>query len=316
MDNFIFSLNTTIPIFGLIILGWLLRQKKVVDQNFVDVTNKFVFHYTIPIMLFRDISSADIVNTFNLDYSLFCILSNTIAVAVIWSLARKFVNDKREIGSFVQGCFRGSAAMLGLAFVQNIYGSGEMAAVMIMSTVPLYNILSVLILTIEGSSVSGKIDRTVMKACVVNICKNPIILGILAGIPFSLMNITFPVMVAKTLNNISSLATPLALFALGAGFNGKEAVSKLKLTTIATIVKLAVIPGIFLPITVWLGYRNAELVALLVMLGSPASVNCYIMAKNMDNDADLASSIVVISTLFSSITLTIIIFIIKSLHLI
>lgn len=71
MDNFIYSINTTIPIFLVMVLGWALRQKGMLNDNFVTVANKFNFKVTLPVLLFRDISSVDIIKVFDLKYVLF-----------------------------------------------------------------------------------------------------------------------------------------------------------------------------------------------------------------------------------------------------
>ena len=115
----------------------------------------------------------------------------------------------------------------------------------------------------------------------------------------------------KALVSVGNLSTPLALIAIGAGFSTGAAVKKLKLTLSAAVIKLIVIPGIFLPLAAYMGFRNEEMVALLILTGAPTTVSSYIMARNMDNDSVLASSIVVVTTLLSSVTLTVTIFILK-----
>ena len=101
-------------------------------------------------------------------------------------------------GAFVQASFRSSAAVMGLAFIQNMYGSSAMGPLMIVSAVPLYNIFSVIVLTFEGAhSGEGDPKQKVKDACI-NIAKNPIILGILAGLVVGLLGIDFPVIVDKT----------------------------------------------------------------------------------------------------------------------
>ena len=80
----------------------------------------------------------------------------------------------------------------------------------------------------------------------------------------------------------------------------------------AVFIKLIALPLIFLPIAVKMGFRREALVAIIIMLGSPTTVTCYIMAKNMGNDGVLASGIVVVTTLLSSVTLTFIIFLLKT----
>ncbi|MEI3265705.1 MAG: AEC family transporter [Frisingicoccus sp.] len=120
----------------------------------------------------------------------------------------------------------------------------------------------------------------------------------------------------KSLDNMGATASPIALLVVGATFEGRKALAKIRPSLVATLIKLVIIPAIFFPFAILFGFRNSELVAILVMLGSPTTVSCYIMAKNMKNDAVLTSSIVVLATLLSSISLTAWIFILRSFGLI
>ena len=94
------------------------------------------------------------------------------------------------------------------------------------------------------------------------------------------------------------------------------ALTKIRPTILASAVKLCILPALFLPVAIWSGFRGSELVAVLVMTGSPTTISCYIMAKNMGNDAELTASIVVATTLISSLTLTLWIFLLRSLGMI
>ena len=148
------------------------------------------------------------------------------------------------------------------------------------------------------------------------ILTNPIIIGIAAGMLVSLFKLQFPVIVSKTIANIAVLATPLALIGLGAGFEGKKALAEIKPTLVCSFMKLMLWPALFLPIAILLGFRDEKMVALLVMLGSPTTVSCYIMAKNMKHKAVLTSSVVVATTFLSSLTLTFWLYLLKSFGLI
>lgn len=117
----------------------------------------------------------------------------------------------------------------------------------------------------------------------------------------------------KALTSIGNTATPLALISIGATFEGRKAIQKLKPTLIASGIKLLLLPALFLPLALYFGYHNQELMAILIMLGSPTTVSCYIMAKNTKNDALLTSSVIVLTTLLSSVTLTGWIFLLRSL---
>lgn len=311
MENFIYSINATMPVFLVMILGWWLKRIRFVTDDFVTVADKLVFKVALPVLVFEDIAGADLSKDFDWKFVLFCFLGTCVFFGVTWLLAELFIRDKGMIGSFVQGSFRGSAAILGIAFAENIYGDAGLVPMMIVASIPLFNIFSVIVLM--RSANAGETDKkAVFKKTLKGIVTNPIIIGIFAGIPFTLLKVEFPVIIGKAIHSVGSLSTPLALIAIGAGFSTGAALEKWKPTMVASVVKLIAIPGIFLPLAIGMGFRNEELVALLILTGAPTTVSSYIMAKNMGNDSVLASGIVVMTTLLSSVTLTAIIFILKS----
>ena len=316
MADFIFSLNATLPIFLIMVLGWFLMKIGLFNKEFNKVADKYVFKVALPVLLFKDIATADIRSDFNLTFVLFCMITTTIMFLAIWGLSYIFIKDKTQVGAFAQASARGSAAVLGIAFINNIYGNSGMAPLMIVSAVPLYNILSVIILTFSADMGKGvNKGENIKKACL-NVIKNPIIIGIFLGLPFSIFGISIPQIPLKAVTSIAQTATPIALLVVGAGFEGAKAIKKIKLTSIATFIKLVLLPLIFFPFAIAFGFRESELVAILIMLGSPTTVTCYIMAKNMGNDEVLSSSIVVMATLLSSVTLTGWIFVLKVMGLI
>lgn len=316
MENFIYSVDATFPIFLVMVIGYILKQIGMLNDNFVTVANRFNFKVTLPFMLFRDISGVDIRAVFDIRYVLFCALVSTACFWIIWGGVKLFLKDQSMRGAFVQASFRSSAAVMGLAFIQNMYGSSAMGPLMIVSAVPLYNIFSVIVLTFEGAH-SGEVDpkQKVKDACI-NIAKNPIILGILAGLVVGLLGIDFPVIVDKTANSVAQMATPLALITIGAGFEGRKALAKIRPTIAASMIKLVVQPLIFLPVAAWMGFRGEQMIAILIMLASPTTPSCYIMAKNMDNDGVLTASVIVMTTLLAAFTLIGWIFILKTVGLI
>ena len=316
MENFIYSVDATFPIFLVMVIGYILKQIGMLNDNFVTVANRFNFKVTLPFMLFRDISGVDIRAVFDIRYVLFCALVSTACFWIIWGGVKLFLKDQSMRGAFVQASFRSSAAVMGLAFIQNMYGSSAMGPLMIVSAVPLYNIFSVIVLTFEGAH-SGEVDpkQKVKDACI-NIAKNPIILGILAGLVVGLLGIDFPVIVDKTVNSVAQMATPLALITIGAGFEGRKALAKIRPTIAASMIKLVVQPLIFLPVAAWMGFRGEQMIAILIMLASPTTPSCYIMAKNMDNDGVLTASVIVMTRLLAAFTLTGWIFILKTVGLI
>lgn len=312
MENFIYSINATIPIFLVMVVGYILRQCNILDEHFAKKADSFNFKVTLPALLFQDIAASDMRSNFDLRFVLFCAVVTSVCFWGIWGFSKIFLKDNSIRGAFVQASFRGSAAVFGIAFIVNIYGTSGMAPLMILGAVPLYNIYSVIVLTFESND---KEDGGALQTAIINICKNPIILAILFSTIFSFLGLyeKTPELLTKTIGNFAKLASPLALVCIGVTFEGKQAISKLPPTIVATILKLIIQPAIFLPIAINMGFAGEHLIALIIMLGSPTTPSCYIMAKNMHNDGILTSSVIVTATLLSSITLTFWIFVIKSL---
>lgn len=313
MENFIYSINVTMPIFLVMVIGYILKQIGMLNDNFVTVANKFNFKVTLPFMLFKDIAGVDIKAVFDIKYVLFCAIVSTICFWVVWGTAKLLVRDKTIRGAFVQSSFRGSAAVMGLAFIQNIYGSAAMGPLMIVSAVPLYNIFSVIVLTFEANDSTGIDKKAKIRQAGINICKNPIILSILAGLIVGLLEIQFPTLVNKTVSNVAQMATPLALITIGAGFEGRKALAKIAPTMAASMIKLVLQPLVFLPVAAWMGFSGEKMIAILIMLASPTTPSCYIMAKSMNNDEVLTASVIVTTTLMAAFTLTGWIFLLKTL---
>lgn len=310
MENFLFSLNVTLPIFIIIVIGGLLQRIGLLNEGFTSVADKFVFKVALPVQLFRDIAEMDIRSDFSGKFVLFCMAATTCMFAATWLLGQLFLKDKSMVGAFAQAAARGSAAILGIAFVENIYGSSGMTPMMIVAAVPLFNIYSVIILTV--TSAQGKFDLALVKKLLKGVITNPIILGIATGMVWSLAGLPMPVLLSKSVGYIASTATPLALLVLGATFKGREALQKIGPTLAAAFLKLVAIPAAIFPVAIHMGFRGSELVAIMIMLASPTTVTCYIMAKNMGGDDTLSASVVMTATLLSSVTLTLWVFVMRT----
>lgn len=310
MDNLIFCLNATIPVFLVMVAGYIFRRINLVDDGFVKTLNSFNFKVTLPVLLVTDIAEADFYAVWDTKFVVFCFVVTLLCILVISVLARLLIKDKSILGEFIQASYRGSAAVLGVAFIQNIYGSSAIAPLMILATVPLYNVAAVMILSFTAPGSTG-FDKENLKKSLKGIVTNPIILGIFLGMIISVARIELPFIISKTLNNFSVLATPLALIGLGAGFEGRKALAKIKPTIICSLCKLFVMPLIFLPIAAALGFRDEKMVAILIMLGAPTTVSCYIMSKNMGHEGVLSSSCVVSTTFLSSVFITLWLFILR-----
>ncbi len=314
MDSLVYSLNATMPVFLVIVIGYLLNRTGMFSDGFISSSNKFIFNICLPVMIFMDLAGTNILEVFDGSLVIYSAAVTTIAFAAIWICARLFIRDRSITGAFVQAAYRSSVAVMGFAFMINIYGNAGLIPMIIIGCVPLYNIYAVTVLTFEAEDAQLDTDKSSkLKKAALGIITNPIIIGIVTGCIGSLTHILdyLPAICTKTLDNLSVMATPLSLIVIGASFEGKKAIAKLKPTAVCCAVKLIFMPAVFLFTAVMLGFRNDALLALVIMLGSPTTPSCYIMAKNMKNDGVLTSSVIAATTLLSSVTLTFWIFLMK-----
>ena len=344
MDSFVYSINATVPVFLVMLLGGVIKKLGIIDDHFANVANRYVFKVALPVLLFRDLSKSDFKSQFEPKFVLYCSIVTILMFSLVWIFTELLMKDDTQKGAFIQGSCRSSAAILGMAFVQNMYSDTGMAPLMIVAAVPLFNIFAVVVLTFKAhpekvlkeevnvnetvekisndeeivtddikikKTVSHKTDN-IKKACV-NIAKNPIIIGIVLGFISSMLGMKYPVIVNKTIESIAQTATPIALICIGAGFEGRKALAKIAPTMAASMIKLVLQPLVFLPVAAWMGFSGEKMIAILIMLASPTTPSCYIMAKSMNNDEVLTASVIVTTTLMAAFTLTGWIFLLKTL---
>ena len=302
MENLIFSLNATIPIFLMMLLGMLFRKLGWMDEVFAAKMNKFVFLVPLPVLLFEQLATVDFSEVWDIKFILFCFVVTAISITIS-TLISLLWKDRSIKGEFIQATYRSSAALLGIAFIQNIYGTAGMAPLMIIGSVPLYNIMAVVVLSVFKPG-NNSFDKALVKKTLKGIATNPIIIGIVAGFVWSALKLPMPLILHKTVSSIGATATPMGLMSMGATFEMKKATSKMKPTLVAVFMKLVGFCAIFLPMAALLGFRNEELIAILVMLGSATTVSCFVMARNMGHEGTLSSGVIMMTTLLSAFTLT------------
>lgn len=313
MENLIFSLNATVPVFAIIILGMLFKKIGIIDDVFASRMNKFVFLIPLPVLLFKDLATLDFNTIWDTKFVLFCFFITILSILIV-TLLSFLLKNKQNQGEFIQASYRSSAALLGIALIQNVYGKATMAPLMIIGSVPLYNIMAVVVLSFFSPERKG-LSKEVWLKTIKGILTNPILIGIVVGILWSLLHLPMPTMLDKTVTSIGNVATPLGLMAMGATFNYKEALGDLKPALCASFIKLFGFCAMFLPLAIYLGFQGEQLIAILVMLGSATTVSCFVMAKSMGHTGILTSTVVMLTTIFSGFSITMWLYILKGMGL-
>ncbi len=314
MESLLFSLNATAPVFLMMLLGMLFRRLGWLDREFAGKLNSFVFKVPLPLLVFSDLATVDIAAVWDTKFVLFCFLTTALSIAAAWGVSCLF-RDRSIRGEFIQAAYRSSAALLGAALIQNIYGNTGMAPLMIIGSVPLYNIAAVVVLSLFGPE-RRKLDGKTLRRTLKEIVTNPILLGIAAGILWAALRIPMPAILDKTVSGIAATATPLGLMAMGATFDFKKAAGRVKPAVTAAAMKLVGFCAVFLPLAVALGFRDQELVAILIMLGSATTVSAFVMARSMGHEGTVSASAVMLTTLCSAFTITFWLWLLRTLSLI
>ncbi len=182
---------------------------------------------------------------------------------------------------------------------------GAKAPLAIAFVIPLYNILGVMVLSYYNTSEKNGMN---IKSVLINILKNPLILSIGAGFLFSSAGFQLPEIADRTFSYFGVLVTPMALITIGAAFKFDKVRESLAISLMASLLKLVIFPLIAVLIAINLGFNAEEVLVIYIVFGVPTAAVSYIMAIVMKGDPDLASGIIMLTTLLSNITMTLFIF--------
>ena len=272
-DGTVDAANTTTTVRGTD--GVLLVEDDLLPDT-TNVINKTVFKIFLPALLFMDVAEQDFVSMWDTEFVLFCFIVTCISIVVSFFLSM-FDKDKEDRGEFIQASYRSAAATLGIAFMTNVYDNVAMVALMILGAVPLYNIMAVIILSLTAKTDEQLSFGSLMKRTLKNIVTNPIILSILAGFVWSILKLPQPVIFVKSLTYLGNVASPLALIGLGASFEFAQLKEKLVPIIMVNFNKLMLFCIVFLPVGIYLGFRDEKIVAALIMLGSATTSSKFLI---------------------------------------
>jgi len=314
LDNFILSVGIVVPIFLVMFLGYFLRRKNITTDGFVRNGNFLVFKIILPASLFYNVYTQDVGYIFDWSFITFTVIATLICYGTSWLGAWLFIKDKSTVGAFVHGAFRGNFIILGLPVMVNFLGAENIgkAALVILFTIPLYNILAILVLSVNSSTGEKVCVKTVIK----NIFTNPLTIGIVLGLVLSLVRSRFDfenlhILAAGTIDifertviSVTNMTTPLALICLGGGLELSKYNPKIKYSIWAALMKTVIQPLAVISAAYFLGFRGNDLGIILVTFAVPAAITSYTMTIQMGGDQYVSATTVMLSTFLSVFTLT------------
>ena len=317
LDNFIYSVNVILPVFIIVILGFVLGRTKFIGEGFIEPAEKIVFKVALPVMLFLEVAGAEKLSGGDLKLIVFCICSVTAAFLLVSLGALLFV--KKEFrGAFVQGSSRSNFAALGIPLAISMFGdAGAVAIALVMPfVIIMFNAYSVIILSVFAADENKVTVKETVKRLLLNIVTNPLIIAVVLALPVLYFEIDLPTFADRSLDYISAMTTPLSLICLGANFKLSAVKGRMGAALCATTLKLVVLPLLAVSVAALLGFRNEALGTIFILFGAPSAVSSYIMARNMKNDSDLAAQILLFTTMLCVFTVFGGVFLLKTLALI
>lgn len=300
MQYLITAINAVFPAFFIILLGVFARLKNWINQEEVQRFNRISFNIFTPCMCFYNLYNADLGSDCNPSLLLFCGLGIFLCWCVSAAVATLVEKDLEKRGILLMSFYLSNIILLGIPIVENIYGSAATSktAVIISMVVPINNTLAVLSMELFRSK------KVPPREIIKGIVTNPLIIACALGLIVNLLHIPLPSALRTGLSNASKMASVLMLFLIGGFFRTEFITENLRDISVSAVFRLLLVPFAALCCAVLLGFRGIELLIILVTFASPSGVMIFTMANRMNGDLKLASTMIMVSSAFSCVTLT------------
>ncbi len=327
MESFIFALEAVAPIVLMVVIGYIFKRIGLMNEMFAKMANKLVFRVFMPVMLFVKIYGMQDMSGYGFTYLIYSAIAIIAVFAVSVPACIILTKHKDRRGVLVQAIFRSGYSLIGIPLAQSLYGEEGAGAAVILSAVgiPIFNVLAVISLSALGESEEGK--KPSVGKIVLDILKNPLIIGIAAAmicvgaraivpesVTFRLSDIN-PLF--AILNYLTDLAIPLALLTLGAQFEFSAVAALKKEIIFGVLMRTVIVPAITVGLAFILtengtfAFGPAHFATLVAMFATPVAVPSVPMVQEVGGDTTLAGQLVVWSTLVSALTLFITTFLLK-----
>lgn len=296
-------LNSLFPVFALIVLGAALKHYKITQEAFLKTSDRLVYFIFFPALLFWKVGGASLGKDLDISY----ISAALIAHLVIYILSTVYIFLSRmpsfQAGSFSQSCYRFNT-YVAMAVVLNALGEEGVAllGLLIGISIPIINVLAVA--TLIGFDGKRRPKRQRLGMMAKALVSNPLILGCLAGILYSRMNLGFPVFLDNTLRLAATVTLPLALISIGGALTFKNLNLYLGSTLVAAGFKLLLLPLIGYLLLDRFQVTGLPLKVAMLYFAMPTSTALYVLSAQLNSDTSLASATIMVSTILSFFSLS------------
>lgn len=295
MDSLFISVNAVVPLFLIMVAGYIIRLTGLLNEASARQVNKCIFKVFLPLMIFINIY--DTGEGVSLQNNLLFFAAAGVLIEFLVSLVLVLLTeqDNSRRGVMLQGMFRSNFVLFGIPISMALFGdrAAGTASLLIAAIIPMFNALAVLALEMFNG------QRPNLWGVLLGIATNPLIIASIIGILFTRFNWYLPKVLHSTMSTLGGIATPLAFVVLGASMSFGETGRCARSLLITLFMKLIVYPAAFVGAAILMGFRGANLAVLLTVFGSPIAVSSFTMAQQMGGDYQLAGQLVVFSSVLS-----------------
>ena len=309
-------LNAILPIFILILFGYLLKRLSIVDDSFWFGAEQLTYYIFFPALLISKMSVTEL-SGLNLNSTILaCLISLFVIILINYVLRKLFNISDFSFGAFFQGTIRFNT-YIGLALVSNLFDENGLTISIIIAAImiPLVNICSVTILQIHQEKNPNEANNTLAQNVyknLYNLIKNPLILGCAIGILMNYFSIQLPTAIFDSVKILGSLALPLGLMTVGATLVLRNINEVFLPIALSSLLKLFLLPIIGLSVAKLIGLETLTTQILVIFLALPTATASYILTKKMQSNHQLMARLITLQTLFSSLTLIVILNLLSS----
>ena len=308
-ENFLVALRVVAPMALLMVLGAGVRKAGLTDRPTMRSVDKLVFRLFMPVLLFKNIYETDLSQSFAPKEALFAVAALLAAFPVALLLPRRLVRDHNQAASIGQAMIRTNYILFGIAVAESIFGEGNIGPVALLGAiaVPATNALSVIVLELNRSG------RASPRKLLLSILKNPMVLATLAALGMLMMPFRIPELLWSVVKDVAGVTTTISFISLGVSLDLGEVRANRRPLVIGVVLRMVLMPLVFLPLSVALGFRGQSLCAMMVLFAAPTAVASYPMAVAMGADGPLAGQLVCATTVLSVFTMFCYTFLFRSL---
>ncbi len=292
-------LDTLLPVFTLILLGYGLRQSLLTQPAFWQGSSKLAYFVLLPALLVARLAASPL--DWQVVVPIWTVVIGTMGVIalLVWASRNRLGISGPAFTSLFQGSIRPNT-YTGLALVAALYGGEGIAyaAIALAGMVPLANVLSVTVLTRYG--VHRSPDRRLLLEAVL---RNPLILACLVGTLLNVTGIGLPHDVGNVLGVIAQAALPVGLLTVGAGLQFQTLQQSRYPLLVAAAVKLVLSPLIALLLAMLIQGPATAVATGIIFVALPCAASAYILAEQMGGDTRLIAGILTVQTVLAAVTL-------------